>query len=177
MFLDVIKPAPVIVNHQMRAFGFPGASWHCPRTARPSRLAASALPEGFPNQFRRVHTLGRAASRDGLAVRSRRHAHHVGGGIKMRLGILAPLLASLLSIAKIMAGEDFGLFEGQGDVGKPSKAGSVIFNSTNRTYVVSGGGANMWSTNDDFYFVWKRLSGNFSLAADIEGLGASTGVS
>src|SRR5712664_3889621 len=101
MFLDVIKPAPVIVNHQMRAFGFPGASWHCPRTARPSRLAASALTEGFLNQFHRAHALRRVASRDPALRdgRSRRQAHHVGGGIKMRLGILAPLLASLLSIA------------------------------------------------------------------------------
>src|ERR1035438_7558133 len=33
----------------------------------------------------------------------------------------------------------------------------------------------MWSTNDDFHFVWKRLSGNIALGADIEGLGAGSG--
>ncbi len=177
MFLDVMKRAPMSINQQMRSFGFLSASCHRPRTARLSRLAASALAEGFLNQFHRAHALRRVASRDGLAVRSRRQAHYVGGGIKMRLGILALLFALLGAIADMVAGENLGVFEGQGDVGKPSKAGSVIFNSTNRTYVVSGGGANMWSTNDDFYFVWKRLSGDFSLAADIEGLGASTGVS
>ncbi len=35
----------------------------------------------------------------------------------------------------------------------------------------------MWATNDDFHFVWKRLSGNLSLTADIEGLGAGSGAS
>jgi TolB protein len=73
--------------------------------------------------------------------------------------------------------ENLGLFEANGDVGKPSKAGSVVFDPASQAYVVAGGGANMWSTNDDFHFVWKRLSGNVSLAADIEGLGAGDGVS
>src|SRR5260370_19611364 len=47
------------------------AHGHCHRTARPSRLAAAALAEGCLNQFHRAHAVGRAASRDGLAVRSR----------------------------------------------------------------------------------------------------------
>jgi WD40 repeat protein len=73
--------------------------------------------------------------------------------------------------------ENLGLFEGQNDVGRPGRAGSVAFDPAARAYVVAGGGANMWATNDSFHFVWKRLSGNISLAADIEGLGGSNGVS
>src|SRR3974390_1597045 len=72
---------------------------------------------------------------------------------------------------------DLGLFESQGEVGKPSRAGSVAFDPATQAYVVAGGGANMWSTNDDFHFVWKQVRGDLSLAADIEGLGAGNGVS
>ena len=60
-------------------------------------------------------------------------------------------------------------------LGNPSKAGSVTFDAAAQAYLVAGGGANMWGTNDAFHFVWKRVSGNFSLAADIVGLGAGTG--
>jgi hypothetical protein len=35
-------------------------------------------------------------------------------------------------------------------------------------YVVSGGGENMWFTNDAFHFVWKRVSGDFDLQAAIQ---------
>jgi len=86
------------------------------------------------------------------------------------------VLTTALSYAVTIYGaEDLGLFDNQGEVGKPSKAGSVAFDPAAQTYVVAGGGANMWGTNDDFHFVWKRLSGSLSLAADIEGLGTGNG--
>src|SRR5260370_28935725 len=94
-----------------------------------------------------------------------------------RLTARGLLSISLLCAGSLVASENLGLFEGHGDVGMPSKTGSVVFDSANQIYVVSGGGANMWATNDDFHFVWKRLSGNLSLTADIEGLGAGTGPS
>ena len=60
-----------------------------------------------------------------------------------------------------------GLFEGQSDIGGPRRAGSARFDESSRGYAVSGGGANMWFTNDAFHFVWKKVSGDVSLAADI----------
>ena len=63
--------------------------------------------------------------------------------------------------------DDLGLFEGQGDVGRCSKPGSVLFEPATSSYLLAGGGANIWSTNDAFHFVWKRLSGNVSLQADV----------
>lgn len=35
------------------------------------------------------------------------------------------------------------------------------------SYLVYGGGANMWFTNDALHFVWKQISGDVSLAADV----------
>ncbi len=87
---------------------------------------------------------------------------------------LVPVVALLYGVNTYGA-ENLGLFESQSEVGKPSKTGAVVFDSTAQAYEVAGGGANMWGTNDDFHFVWKRLSGNASLAADIEGLGTGNG--
>ena len=60
-----------------------------------------------------------------------------------------------------------GLFEGHGDVGAVAKAGSVEYDPANQVYLVSGGGANMWFATDAFQFVWKRVSGDVSLTADV----------
>jgi sugar lactone lactonase YvrE len=60
-----------------------------------------------------------------------------------------------------------GLFKEQTDVGGPRRAGSARFDEANHSYAVSGGGVNMWFTNDAFHFVWKKVSGDVALAADI----------
>ena len=96
--------------------------------------------------------------------------------MKRRLiNLLLTPLAALFCAGTLHGAESLGLFESQGEVGKPSKAGSVAFDAAAQAYEVAGGGANMWATNDDFHFVWKRLSGDLWLAADIEGLGAGNG--
>lgn len=65
-----------------------------------------------------------------------------------------------------------GDFEDHRDIGVTRRPGSVIFDPVNKAYVVQGSGANMWSTNDAFHFVWKKASGDVSLAADIEFMGS-----
>src|SRR4051812_8710132 len=68
-------------------------------------------------------------------------------------------------------GAAVGPFEDQIEIGAPHHAGSVEFATARRTYTVAGGGANMWFTNDAFHFVWKKVSGDATLAADISFLG------
>ena len=65
-----------------------------------------------------------------------------------------------------------GAFEGHGDVGKVSRAGSVSYDSRRDEYVIAGSGQNMWGDHDDFHIAWKRLSGNFILTARTHFLGA-----
>jgi TolB protein len=60
-----------------------------------------------------------------------------------------------------------GVFEQDADVGATKRAGSVVFDAARGAYTVAGGGANMWFTNDAFHFVWKKVSGDVTLAADI----------
>lgn len=62
-------------------------------------------------------------------------------------------------------GAELGPFESESDVGNTAKAGSATFDAQSGTFTVSGGGENMWFTNDAFHFVWTKLSGDFSLAA------------
>ena len=66
---------------------------------------------------------------------------------------------------------DLGVFEGNTDIGNVKHAGSVQFNPSENTYTISGSGTNMWFDTDEFHFVWKKMSGDMSLAATIEWLG------
>ena len=64
--------------------------------------------------------------------------------------------------------QNIGIFEGATDVGKLSRPGIVKFTDDGNRYEISGGGSNMWFSTDAFHFVWKKISGDVSLAADIE---------
>jgi TolB protein len=81
-------------------------------------------------------------------------------------------LAVLACAATGFAGEGgLGLFEEQGDVGVVGKPGSVAYDAKAGTYTVTGGGENMWFATDAFHFVWKKASGDLSLAADVRFVG------
>jgi TolB protein len=66
---------------------------------------------------------------------------------------------------------DLGLFSGQTNVGTVRHEGSAHFDAARDAYYVTGSGANMWFTNDAFHFVWKKVSGDVDLSADILMLG------
>jgi hypothetical protein len=81
-------------------------------------------------------------------------------------------LAVLACAATGFAGDGgLGLFEAHGDVGAVGKAGSVACDAKAGTYTVTGGGENMWFATDAFHFVWKKASGDLSLAADVRFVG------
>jgi TolB protein len=60
-----------------------------------------------------------------------------------------------------------GIFEGHGDVGKVLHEGSVAFDTAKKTYAIRGSGHNMWATDDAFQYVWKKVSGDVAITADI----------
>ena len=60
-----------------------------------------------------------------------------------------------------------GLFDGTTDIGGPKRPGASSVDAVRSSYAVSGGGRNMWFTNDAFHFVWTKMSGDVSLTADI----------
>jgi TolB protein len=64
-----------------------------------------------------------------------------------------------------------GLFESHADVGSVLHPGTLEYDPAQGTYTVGGSGENMWSTADAFHFVWKKVTGDASLAANISFLG------
>jgi TolB protein len=64
-----------------------------------------------------------------------------------------------------------GLFEKNGDIGAVKMPGAVEYDEAKQSYTVTGGGENMWATTDAFHYVWKRVSGDLALAADIQFIG------
>ena len=90
--------------------------------------------------------------------------------------ILLTLSALPLSICtEIRAATPIGIFENQGDIGTVLHPGAATYDSKSDVYTVSSSGENMWFTSDDFHFVWKKASGDISIAADIALMG-HTGV-
>ena len=71
----------------------------------------------------------------------------------------------MIGSAAARAGE--GIFEGQGDIGRVLHKGTVEYDAKSDAYRVTGSGENMWFAADAFYFVWKKVSGDISISADI----------
>ena len=65
-----------------------------------------------------------------------------------------------------------GIFDDHADVGSVLHAGSVEYDASKRTYTIAGSGENMWFASDAFHFVWKKVSGDVTLTADISFLGS-----
>ncbi len=68
---------------------------------------------------------------------------------------------------------DLGIFTNQGSVGQTASGTTAHYDAAKREYRVTGGGANVWGTSDAFYFVWKKASGDVTLTADVQWVGAS----
>jgi hypothetical protein len=60
-----------------------------------------------------------------------------------------------------------GIFEGQSDIGSPLLPGSATYNAAAKQYTINSAGYNVWYTRDEFRFLWRKMSGDVSLAADI----------
>lgn len=64
-----------------------------------------------------------------------------------------------------------GLFQNHKDIGVTPKKGKARFDSKRNQYTVTGGGANMWLKTDAFQYVYKLVSGDITLTADVHFLG------
>jgi hypothetical protein len=80
-------------------------------------------------------------------------------------------LAVFTIAAAPAATHPIGIFQGYQDVGTVLHAGTAVYDRARNAYTVSGSGENMWFGIDDFHFVWKRVSGDVALTADIAFIG------
>lgn len=60
-----------------------------------------------------------------------------------------------------------GIFTGVSEVGGPAIPGSSSFDPATGRYTIRSSGYNIWYNRDEFRFLWKKMSGDVSLAADV----------
>lgn len=60
-----------------------------------------------------------------------------------------------------------GIFEAQTDVGGPLLPGSATYDAATRRYTITSASYNIWYSRDEFRYLWRRMSGDVSLAADV----------
>lgn len=87
-----------------------------------------------------------------------------------RICLLVLLCVSVTS-ADQLESRQLGLFESQGDVGTTPLKGAAEFNAATSEYRITGGGENIWGTADAFHFLWKRMSGDVTITADVAFVG------
>src|SRR5580658_720022 len=63
--------------------------------------------------------------------------------------------------------KSIGIFEGQSDVGAALVAGSSSYDRRTGAYTIVSAGYNIWYQRDEFRYLWKQMSGDVSLAADV----------
>jgi hypothetical protein len=60
-----------------------------------------------------------------------------------------------------------GVFQGQSDIGSAVVPGIASYDAATQQYTINSAGYNIWYTRDEFRYLWKKMSGDASLAADV----------
>lgn len=98
------------------------------------------------------------------------------GPLAVISALVFAVIASGIAAAQT-AGTSLGIFENQSDVGSVAPPGVATFNAASGVYTIRSAGANLWVNVDGFHFVWKKVSGDVSLTADVKLAGAGPGAS
>ena len=88
----------------------------------------------------------------------------VGAAIVTVCGAAVPPAARLLAAEGT---NTLGLFESQSDVGTVTPAGTAKYDPNTGGYTVTAAGANTWYHVDNFHYLWKKVSGDMVLTADV----------
>jgi TolB protein len=81
------------------------------------------------------------------------------------------MLVCLLSASGLAQSSTLGIFTNSGDVGGPALKGSTEFSASDGQYKITGSGANIWAKQDQFQYVWREVTGNFTVNATVRFLG------
>jgi len=77
------------------------------------------------------------------------------------------LLLCAISVS-LHAQSPIGIFENHADVGAVLHPGSVDYDAKRDSYTITASGANIWSREDDFHFLWKKLpAGDLTMTASV----------
>jgi TolB protein len=90
----------------------------------------------------------------------------------MRWTAICAMLIAVAGVALTQT-DKLGIFTNEGSVGQTPAGCEAHYDPAKGEYRITGGGANMWSNIDAFYFVWKQASGDLTLSADVAWVGTS----
>lgn len=74
-------------------------------------------------------------------------------------------LTCLLAASAFAQPAKVGVFTNSEDVGAPPIKGSAEFDESTRQYKITGSGTDIWGKADQFHYVWREMSGDFSVSA------------
>ena len=75
------------------------------------------------------------------------------------------LLACLLGASVVAQTGTFGAFASSNDIGAPPIKGSAEFNPSAREYTIIGSGTDIWARADQFHYLSREMSGDFTVTA------------
>src|ERR1700722_1956864 len=78
-------------------------------------------------------------------------------------------LFSVLSASAFAQSASLAIFTNSGDVGSPTIKGFSEF--SDGQYRITGSGANIWAKQDQFQYVWREMTGNFTVNATMRFVG------
>lgn len=90
----------------------------------------------------------------------------------LKIAIPLAAFASCISGSTLASAQtpaaSLGIFQQQSDVGIVTPPGGATFDAASGVYTIRSSGANLWVNTDAFHFVWKKISGDVSLTADVK---------
>jgi regulation of enolase protein 1 (concanavalin A-like superfamily) len=89
----------------------------------------------------------------------------------MKQSVFSAVLLIATVLASFAPGK-IGLFEKNTDVGNPKLTGSSVYNAGKKEYTLKGGGYNIWFERDEFQYLFRHISGDFTVTGDFELIGA-----
>jgi TolB protein len=61
-----------------------------------------------------------------------------------------------------------GIFKDHSDIGNPKTKGRVVYNESDQSYSIKGGGYNIWFGRDEFHYAFNRIKGDFIATANVK---------
>jgi len=80
---------------------------------------------------------------------------------------LALALYAAVGVCAARDDPELGGFAAQSDIGLVMPRGDARYSAASDTYTLTGAGANTWYHVDDFHYLWKKMSGDVALTAEI----------
>lgn len=85
----------------------------------------------------------------------------------MRKTAIAAIILAATCIFGCKSPEAALSFDGASDIGDVKSEGVMSYDSATDTYTLTAAGVNLWNETDAFYFVWKKVTGDFVITGDI----------